>query len=112
MMGIEFMTGAAMFALVNLIGVLLFLFFFFRGGKKIYKDFKGYEKCGVPIDLYYLMIIGMLFVFFGSSVQPKFTIETPINRELIEYQGTNERAIVETPAPRTETLQGFTPLKE
>jgi hypothetical protein len=111
MMDVVFMPGATLFALANLIGVLIVLFFFFRGGKKIYKDFKGDQKFAVPIDVFYLMIIGIMFMVFGSSVQPKLAIETPINRELIEYQSSEEKAIVITPPPRTETLKGFSPLK-
>jgi hypothetical protein len=33
------------------------------------------------------------------------------NRDLIQYQDSNQEVIIETPAPRTEKLEGFTPLK-
>jgi hypothetical protein len=42
----------------------------------------------------------------------KIAIDTPVSRELVEYQDNDKEIVIETPAPRTEKLEGFKPLKE
>jgi len=117
MFGIEFMTGAMFFALVKLITLLVVLYIVYRIVKKIYvflEDDSYVKTLNIKGEIITLGGIILFFTFFGSLTQPKVSIETLPNRDLIEYQQTDEDkdVVIETPAPRTETLQGFEPLKE
>jgi hypothetical protein len=112
-MSIEFMTGATLFALINFIIFLLTAYLTYRGGKKLYAQYVNEAKISsVPREFVVVVFLAVLFVFFSSSTQPKVTIDTKPNAALIEYQRQNPEIVIETPAPRTETLQGFEPLKQ
>jgi len=114
-MAVEFMTGATVFALINLFVFLVVVYLFVRGLKKVYVQWKDHESVKdvkVPPEFFYMMIVGLLVVFFGSATQPKLSIDPVQNRELIEYQDNSEEVVIETPPPRTEKMDGFTPLKE
>ena len=114
-MGIEFMTGATVFALINITVFVIALYLFFRGSKKMHTQWKehgSFESVKIPPEFFYMMIVGLLLVFFGSATQPKLSIDPVQNRELIEYQDNSEEVVIETPPPRTEKMDGFTPLKE
>jgi len=113
-MAIEFMTGATVFALINLIIFLGLVYLFIRGLRKMYAQWKEYESfkdVKTPPEFFYVMVVCILFIFLGSATQPKLSIDPVQNRALIEYQESTEEIIIETPPPRTETLEGFTPLK-
>ena len=108
-MGIEIMTGATLFALIRLAFATIFLFMLYRIVKKLTKDSEEKQNFWPEISVLTLMML--LVFFFPTSAAPKLTIDTPPNRELIEYQRGTQVEIV--PAePRVEYLQGFTPLKE
>jgi len=111
-MGIEFMTGATVFALFNLVSFLIFVFI----GWKIYSYSFAMKEPNIRL-LKRWVIAATAYVlfsaFFGiTAAGPKLTIDPVQNRELIEYQNNREEAVIETPQPRTENLEGFTPLKK
>jgi Na+/H+ antiporter NhaD/arsenite permease-like protein len=110
-MTLDFMEGATIFALINLISFLLIAFFMVRGAKKIYAAHKEHGTLIFPSDAFYLGAIVLIVIFFGSLAQPKLTIDTPTNRVLQDYMETNPEIVIETPPPRTETMEGFSPLK-
>lgn len=55
----------------------------------------------------------LLVAFFVSrgTVAPRVVIDTPVNKELREYNKPKEAEII-TPPPRTENMKGFKPLSE
>ena len=113
-MGLEFMTGASVFALINLIIFLFVVWIVYRICKKLYDFVASEEKTktvNIGIEVFALGFIIVAFMFFGGVTQPKLTIDPAQNRNLIEYQESNEEIVIETPPPRTEKLEGFTPLK-
>jgi len=115
MFGVEFMAGATLFALVNLAIFLVVTFILYRIGMKLYKfviDENPEKTVHIKKEIFALGFIILVSIFFGSLSQPKISIDTPPNRDLIEYQENNREIVIEEVAPRTETLQGFSPLKK
>ena len=113
-MALEFMTGAAAFALINLLFFIVVAFLSYRFVRRVMdylQDESKDKRFKVGFDEIGLLIVGVLVIFFGSVTQPKLTIDTPQNRELIEYQEQSPEIVIETPPPRTEKLKGFEPLK-
>jgi len=113
-MVIEFMTGATVFALIRLTVFFVSLYFIVTGFKKMYaqwKETQSFKDVKIPSSFFYIMLACTALVLIGSATQPKLSIDTPQNRELLEYQENNEEVTIETPPPRTETLQGFESLK-
>lgn len=109
-MAFEFMTWATAFALLNFIGFIFILYLFSRGARKLYASLtKG--SFSFPKEFYFLLVLGALYIFLGSAAQPKLSIDPVQNRQLLEYQNNNQEVIIETPPPRTEKLEGFTPMK-
>jgi hypothetical protein len=111
MMGLDFMINANIFALINLIGTLVIVVLTARAIIKMNRQTKSNTPVTVPLETFYLMIIGVIFILFGSLAQPKVSINTPINKELLTYQNRVDEVVITTPSPRTETLEGFTPFK-
>ena len=114
-MAVEFMTGATVFALINLTIFLVALYLCVRGFKKTYahwKENESFEAFKIPREFFYVIAMAILFVFFGSVTQPKLSIDPVQNRALMEYQDNAQEVEIETPPPRTEKLEGFSPLKE
>jgi hypothetical protein len=122
MFNLEFMTGAASFAALNF---LMFLLVLVVGLFIVYQfltvtwvsTINHYEKTGKfkiigKRYIIFLILFAGSLLFFGSNVQPKVAIKTPVNRELMEYQEKNEPVVIVTPKPRTQNLNGFSPLKE
>lgn len=115
MFGIDVMTGAMFFALVNLATFVIVLFIFYRIARKIYvfvNDDSHEKKMNIKKEVFGLGFLILFFTFFGSLTQPKVSIDTPPNREVIEYQENKEEVIINTPAPRTQELDGFESLKK
>lgn len=115
MFGIDIMTGAMFFALVNLATFMLVLFIFYKIAVKVYvfvSDESNEKHMDIKKEVFGLGVLILFFTFFGSLTQPKVNIETLPNRDLMEYQHADEEVVIETPAPRTETIQGFEPLKK
>ena len=111
--GIDFMLGAQLLATINLLVTVLVLWLVYRVFKKVfYEQRENDEKADVRWEVAGLGIATLLFAFFGTSAAPKLTIDSAPNRQLVEYQRNVEELVIETPAPRTETLEGFTPLGE
>ena len=110
-MGLEFMTGAAMFALLNLITFLTCLYLLVRGVKKIQGQSEDAKPFKMPAEFFYLAVFCVMAIFFNSVAQPKLSIDPVQNRALIEYQENDKEVVIETPPPRTEELQGFESLK-
>lgn len=114
-MALEFMTGATVFALINLFFLAIVVWLIYRIVSKIHKfimDDSNDKTVNYKYELIGLGLIVILFTFFGSVTQPKLKIDVPENRALIEYQDQTPEVVIETPPPRTEKLDGFTPLKE
>jgi len=115
MFEVQFMAGATVFALVSLTIFLVAIFIMYRIGVKLYKfaiDDKPEKTVSIKKEIYALGFIILMSIFFGSLPQPKISIDTPPNRELIEYQQNADEIVIETPLPRTENLGGFTPMNE
>jgi hypothetical protein len=112
-MGIEFMTGAMIFALVDIIIFLILAVALASIGKKLYLN--SIQEDGLPTKLNFykelmtLGVLGLLTIFMAGSTQPKLKIEPTVNRSLIEYQAPTTDEIT-TPPPRSDTLDGFVPL--
>jgi len=61
-----------------------------------------------------IILVGLLFIVMMSTsgnVQSKRAIVPMENPALQEYRDNRTPVIIVTPTPRTETLEGFTPLK-
>ena len=115
MFGIEFMTGAMFFAFVNLLIAFVFGYFLYRISQKIWIFSNSSDEDAtlkIKKEIFFIGGIILYFIFFGSLTQPKLEINTLPNRDLIEYQEQQEEVIINTPPPRTENLEGFTPLKK
>lgn len=115
-MGIDFMTGAVLLSTLRMGVFLFFLWIMYRSGKKIWTfandDSNDAKTPNLKWEIVGLAAIFMFAIFFGSAAQPRLTIETAPDRELIEYQRNDDDIVIETPAPRTETLDGFTPMNQ
>ena len=115
MFEVQFMAGATLFALVNLAILLVAIFIMYRIGVKLYKfaiDDSPEKTVSIKKEIFALGFIILIPIFFGSLPQPKISIDTPPNRDLIEYQENNREIVIEEVTPRTETLEGFNPLKK
>lgn len=113
-MALEFMTGATVFALINLVLFCVTAYFSYRFANKLiaYLTTEGSDKkLNARAEILVLVSTLVLFVFFGSVTQPKLSLDPVQNRALIEYQENNKEVVIETPPPRTEELQGFESLK-
>ena len=113
-MAIEFMTGATVFALINLTFFCIAAYFSYRLANKLgtYLTTEGSDKTlNAKSEIAVLISILVLMVFFGSVSQPKLSLDPVQNRALMEYQDNAEEVEIKTPLPRTDTLQGFEPLK-
>lgn len=122
MFDIQFMNGAAFFAALNFLVFLLMLgiggFISFQLSMvtiirtlKQYRETGKIKIIGKRYIVLFILFVGFLF-FFNSNVQPKVAIQTPVNRELMEYQEKNEPVVIVIPEPRTQNLDGFSSLKE
>lgn len=114
-MALEFMTGATVFALINLLFFVAILWLIYRFVSKVHRfitDDSNEKTLDYKFELFGIATIIILFSFFGSVTQPKLKIDVPENRALIEYQDQEPEIVIETPPPRTEKLDGFTPLKD
>lgn len=114
MIGIEFMTGAMLLSSLKMALALIFIWVLYRAGRKFYAfivDESDEKTLNLKWELTYIFGVVMVSIFMGSAAQPKLTLEVPPNRELLEYQSGAE-VVIETPEPRTEKLEGFTPLKK
>jgi hypothetical protein len=115
MMGIDFMLGGFLLSLLTSVTVLLFAFVFYRLATKLYQMHFTEEVDDNITVKWEVSILGFLILssmFLSSAVQPKLTIETQPDRDLIIYQDNKEDVVINTPEPRTENLEGFAPLKK
>lgn len=115
MIGIEFMTGATLLSAFKMVLFLIFIYMLYRVGKKFYDFSVSQDKeksVNVLWELVYIFGAILITVFMGSAAAPKLTLEVPKDRELIEYQTNTQEIVIETPEPRTEKLDGFSPLKK
>lgn len=111
-MAIEFMAGATVFALINILISIPAILSLYSLSKKAIKFYvEENVKLKIKTEIFVLGLCLLFVIFIPGSMQPKVTIDTPVNRDLIEYQTDKEVEIV-TPPPRTEKLEGFTPLKK
>lgn len=113
--GIEFMVGATLLSFIRMVIVLFIAWLGYRVGNKIYKFIISEEdekELNIKWEIVGIASIFLFAVFFGSAAQPRLTIENTPDRELIEYQRNTDEIVIETPPPRTETLDGFSPMNE
>lgn len=115
MIGVDFMTGAMLLSAIKMAIFLTFVYVMYRVGKKFY-DYSISEDeektVNVKWELSFLFLAIVFSTIMGTAGQPKLTLEVPKNRDLIEYQSDVKDVVIETPAPRTEKLEGFSPLKQ
>ena len=114
--GIQFMTGAALFGVLNLLSLFTMLFFilllwvvaivFTKEDKTELKDFKGVVFAGVVG----IVLIGLLIP--SMVVTPRVVIQVDESEAMIEHRQPREAPLIITPEPRTQTLQGFRPLTQ
>lgn len=112
-MGIDFMTGAMLLSTIRLISFLFFVWIMYRIVKKatLFVNEESNDKTlNIKWEIVGIAAIVLFTTFFGSAAQPRLTIEVPQDRELIEYQRNADEIVIETPPPRTENLDGFTPM--
>lgn len=105
MFGIEIMTGAALFALINLLLALVAMGLVYF----IWKDINAGKKPKGKIALVGVLILAA--VFFSSVTQPKVSIQTLPNMEQQQYDDAKE-VVIEPVEERTKKLDGFKPLGE
>jgi uncharacterized membrane-anchored protein len=113
-MALEFMTGATVFALINLILFAVACYFSYRLAVKLGSYLTSDEedkRVNFKVEMFVMLALLAAMVFFGSVSQPKLSLDPVANRDLIEYQNQNKEVVIETPPPRTEDLQGFESLK-
>ena len=89
-MGIEFMTGAMIFALID---IIIFLIITTACVSIIRKLFFTAAQVGSPNitlnirkELMTLAVMTLIAAFVAGSAQPKLKIEPTVNRALIEYR--------------------------
>ena len=113
MFGIELMWGAMFFSMLNIAVLLTSIYIF---GRIIYIYYSNNGDIEFK-DIRRYVIFGFIFAIMGSFIntgaaRPKITIQVPENRAQFEYKTQPREFEIVTPPPRTETLQGFTPLKQ
>ena len=114
-MGIEFMVGATLLSFIRMVIFLFIAWLGYRVAKKIYiftTETANEKELNVKWEIVGLAFVFLFSVFFSSAAQPKLSIEVPQDRDLIQYQRNADEIVIETPPPRTETLDGFRPLSE
>lgn len=109
-MSLEFMTGALVLNSITAVLILLLLLALYRIGRAVYLFAVEEQPPRVTLELTYLFIFVFISAVYGTASQPKVAIDVPKSREQIEYEE-NKEIVIKTPPPRTETLEGFTPLK-
>lgn len=114
-MDLSFMTGATAFALINAFLFILVAYLFYRLGRRAVSYIQNGSKDSIGkvigFDGAALICIFIFMTFFGSVAQPKLSLDPVANRDLIEYQSDDAPIVINTPAPRTQVLEGFSPLK-
>ena len=112
MIGIEFMTGAAIFGAIRTLGVMIAAWMVYRIAKKafIHYQSKDQDPPGILTESLVLVCFAIGMTFFGSAASPKLSIDVPESIELKNYQKNDDEVVIETPPPRTEKLDGFTPM--
>jgi hypothetical protein len=122
-MNIEFMIFGVLFSALQTIQVLLFIFLLVLLAIQLYKLLKLGDVAAdelfqkvkyrlLSVSILSLLVILVFMSMVNGSTAPKLSIDTPSNSALESYQQNDADIEIITPAPRTETLDGFTPLKQ
>lgn len=114
-MALEFMTGATTFALVNSILFAIACYSVYRLVIKLGRYLTSDEedkRVNFKGEMLAILALLTAMLFFGSVAQPKLSLDPVANRDLIEYQESDKAVVIQTPPPRTESLEGFEPLKD
>lgn len=109
MIGIDFMTGAIVLSAIRMALFLLASWMVYRIVKKL---FYSEEKKSVLYETLVLAMFVLYAVFFSSAASPKVTLDPSKNVQLERYQRNDTTTDIVTPPPRTEKLDGFSPLKK
>lgn len=112
MFGVEFMSGAVLLSTLHVTLVLVVLYVLFRIGQKVYRNLQEDQSLNIKWELAFMAVFLIFTLLVGGAGQPKIAIDVPKSRELIEYQNNQGEIIVVPAEPRTEDLEGFTPLKQ
>lgn len=105
-MGIEFMTFGTLLLLVKVAMMLVIIVTAYRIARKAYHG-------NTPSFVDYILIAAsMLIIFMPVNLQPKITIESSPTYQQQTYKSNDEPIVIEPVAPRTETLDGFTPMSK
>lgn len=113
MFAVELMTGAMFFIAAKMIFAALVLYLSYRIVRKLYNYSidNDHEKTTAWKEISMLAVVLIIAAVFDGAAAPKITIDTGINRELLEYQTNSAEPNIQPVSPRTQTLQGFVPLK-
>lgn len=112
MFGVDFMIGATWFALISYAVFAVSFLILLSIAVKLYRLFTSDEDevhISIKKECIAIFLIVTVGLFFGSSIQPKISIDVPPNRNLIIYQEDISDIVITTPPPRTEKLDGFEP---
>jgi hypothetical protein len=110
--GIEFMSGAMLLTTIRVAFLLFVGWIIYRIVRKLLEYDHTGEYKSIKWETIFLGFAIIFGIFFAGATQPKLTIETTPDRELIEYQRNDDEIIIETPPARTEQLDGFTPMNQ
>lgn len=112
-MAVEFMVGATVFALIDLVLAVVVLYTMWSLVKKLWQllTAEQYHARNIRTELVVIGLVLAYVMLYPSSAQPKLSIDVGPNRQLQEYQKGKDVDVISQP-PRTETLEGFTPLKK
>lgn len=105
-MGIEFMTfGMTLFILKLLVVAAIAVY--------ITTILMRWAEGKKPTKLnIFGIIIGILILFLPTNLQPKLSIEPSLTYEQQTYQSNDEPIVIQPVPPRTEILDGFTPMSK
>lgn len=110
--GIDFMSGAMLLTTIRVVFLLIIGWIIYRIVRKLLEYDHTGEYKSIKWEAIFLGFAIIFGIFFSGATQPKLTIQTTPDRELIEYQRNDEEIVIETPAPRTEQLDGFAPMNQ
>lgn len=100
-MELTFMTGGMVFFAVKLFAAVLFAKLVYD--MLVHKKFQVWRIFG---------LVSLSIILAPSVIRPKQEIVVPTTIEQKQYQTNDEELVIETPEPRTQSLEGFKPMGE
>ena len=112
--GLSFMTGAAVFGVINLAAMVatLVLCFVLWILVVVYRNDWTFTLSDLKPIVFAAIASALVVIFLipFTVIQPKVSITVPESPALVEFKETPREVIINTPPPRTEKLEGFRPL--